>query len=106
MRWPAAAPRGGPPGGGEPGVVLRALRVARHRPAAAQHSRRSVPGGEVHIEPMMKPVFIYLFLITFIEPQGASHGELNQPSPQFQADRPPLPPIQTDVLWVGHGNKG
>jgi len=29
----------------------------------------------------------FLF-ITFIEPQGASHGELNQPSPQFQADRP------------------
>jgi hypothetical protein len=28
------------------------------------------------------------FLITFIEPHGATHGELNQPSPQFQADRP------------------
>ena len=28
------------------------------------------------------------FFLTFIEPQGATHGELNQPSPQFQADRP------------------
>ena len=27
------------------------------------------------------------FSFTFIEPQGALHGELNQPSPQFQADR-------------------
>jgi len=24
------------------------------------------------------------FLLTIIEPQGVSHGELNQPSPQFQ----------------------
>ena len=29
----------------------------------------------------------FLFLCFFIEPQGASHGELNQPIPQFQADR-------------------
>jgi hypothetical protein len=26
-----------------------------------------------------------LLCFTFIEPQGASHGELHQPSPQFQA---------------------
>jgi hypothetical protein len=26
-------------------------------------------------------------LFTFIEPQGVSHGELNKPSPQFQAHR-------------------
>ena len=30
----------------------------------------------------------YYHFITFIEPQGASHGGLNQPSPRFQADRP------------------
>jgi len=29
-----------------------------------------------------------LIVFTFIAPQGASHGELNQPPPQFQADRP------------------
>jgi len=29
-----------------------------------------------------------MFSVTFIEPQGASHGELNQLSLQFQADRP------------------
>jgi len=33
------------------------------------------------------PLFDFIF-ITFIEPQGATHGELNQPSPQFQTDRP------------------
>jgi hypothetical protein len=31
--------------------------------------------------------FSFIF-ITFIESQGASHGQLNQPSPQFQPDRP------------------
>jgi len=31
---------------------------------------------------------VYFFFFPFIEPQGASHGELNQPSPQTQADRP------------------
>jgi len=32
--------------------------------------------------------FCFVFIITFIQPQGASHGELDQPSPQSQADRP------------------
>ena len=32
--------------------------------------------------------FSFCLVITFIAPQGASHGELNQPFPQFQADRP------------------
>jgi len=32
--------------------------------------------------------FFFFFFLTFIEPHGATHGELNQPSPQFQADRP------------------
>jgi len=31
--------------------------------------------------------FLHSFLLTFVEPQGASHGELNQPSPQCHADR-------------------
>jgi hypothetical protein len=30
----------------------------------------------------------FFCFFTFIDPHGASHGELNQPSPQFQADRP------------------
>jgi hypothetical protein len=30
--------------------------------------------------------FLYFFFM-FIEPQGALHGERNQPSLQFQADR-------------------
>ena len=33
-------------------------------------------------------VISFSFLITFIEPPGASHGGLNEPSPQLQADRP------------------
>jgi len=33
-------------------------------------------------------IYFFLFFLTFIEPHGATHGELNQPSPQFQADRP------------------
>ena len=36
-----------------------------------------------------RPVQYFSFsFLTFIEPHGATHGELNQPSPQFQADRP------------------
>ena len=38
----------------------------------------------MHTVELMRPIFF----VTFIEPHGASHGELNQPSPQFQADRP------------------
>jgi hypothetical protein len=30
-------------------------------------------------------LFFFFFFLTFIEPHGATHGELNQPSPQFQA---------------------
>ena len=30
----------------------------------------------------------FFFFLTFIEPHGATHGELNQPSPQCQVDRP------------------
>ena len=33
-------------------------------------------------------IHLFFIFITFIEPHGATHGELNQPSPQFQADRP------------------
>ena len=34
------------------------------------------------------PRHLLFIIFTFIEPQGASHGKLNQPSPQFQADGP------------------
>jgi hypothetical protein len=39
---------------------------------------------------------------TFIEVQGASHGELNQPSPQFQADRPQSVKVYGHI--EGHSN--
>jgi len=46
--------------------------------------------------------FLFLFLITFIEPHGATHGELNQPSPQFQADRPQSVKVYGHI--EGHSN--
>ena len=46
--------------------------------------------------------FIFIFYITFIEPHGATHGELNQPSPQFQADR--LQSVKVYGHIEGHSN--
>jgi len=52
------------------------------------------PSGLVHT--------FFLFL-TFIEPHGATtHGELNQPSPQFQADRPQSVKVYGHI--EGHSN--
>jgi len=47
-------------------------------------------------------IFFFFFLITFIEPHGATHGELNQPSPQFQADRPQSVKVYGHI--EGHSN--
>ena len=33
-------------------------------------------------------IIFFAYYKTFIEPQGASHDELTQPSPPIQADRP------------------
>jgi hypothetical protein len=40
------------------------------------------------VESLLPPQHVYMriqFLFTFIEPQGASHGKLNQPSPQISS---------------------
>jgi len=46
--------------------------------------------------------FILFYFFTFIEPHGASHGELNQPSPQIQADRPQSVKVYGHI--EGHSN--
>ena len=46
--------------------------------------------------------FFFSFFFTFIEPQGASYGELNRPSPQFQADRPQSVKVYGRI--EGHSN--
>ena len=47
-------------------------------------------------------VFYFFIFLTFIEPQGATHGELIQPSPQFQADRPQSVKVYGHI--EGHSN--
>jgi len=46
-------------------------------------------------------IYFILFL-TFIEPQGASFVELDQPSPQFHGDRPPSVKVHGRI--EGHSN--
>jgi len=46
----------------------------------------------------------FLIFITFIEPRGASHGELNQPNPPFQADGPyeVCQGLSRATTWIMH----
>jgi hypothetical protein len=48
------------------------------------------------------PCTFFFFFFRFIEPQGAAHGELNQPSPQFQADR--TQSVKVHGRIEGHSN--
>jgi len=78
-----------------------------HFPASRRASRRSslsvfyhFLGGKTHV--FFFFFFFDFFNITFIEPHCTSHGELNQPSPQFQADRPQSVKVYGHI--EGHSN--
>ena len=68
------------------GAPLKSVAATRHLMSASSYG---LPDMARHvIKCSLSPRFFSFFFFAFIKPQGASHGELNQPSSQFQADRP------------------